>query len=186
MDTVPHAVFAKATTGVEWPAVPKWIGPGPRRSGKTIPLNGEPEPAPKESPGDAAFHLCFRVLGKVRRLTPPEELALARRIQRGDPDAREQMIRTNLRRVVKIARDYEWLGLPLLYLVGEGNLGLIKGVERFEPSQGVRFSTHASRWIKQSIEQAVANQPKTVRLPVQVGRRRSYFPRAESKTLRNH
>jgi RNA polymerase primary sigma factor len=104
------------------------------------------------------------------RLTPlltlQEETRLAGRIKRGDQAAREQMIKANLRLVVKIAYDYNNLGLPLLDLISEGNLGLIKAVERFDPGKGGKLSTYASWWIKQSMKRALANQSKTIRLPV--------------------
>jgi RNA polymerase primary sigma factor len=104
----------------------------------------------------------------VKLLTPAEEIILAKRIRKGDDLAREHMIKANLRLVVKIARDYEGLGLPLLDLINEGNIGLMKGVERFNPAKGAKLSTYASWWIKQSIKRALANQSKTIRLPVHV------------------
>jgi RNA polymerase primary sigma factor len=90
------------------------------------------------------LQLYLREIGQVRLLTPEEEIALARRIKRGDGQARERMINANLRLVVKIAREYEWIGLPLLDLINEGNLGLMKGVKRFDPGKGAKFSTYAS------------------------------------------
>jgi RNA polymerase primary sigma factor len=108
-------------------------------------------------------------LNEIRRtplLTAAEESQLAHRILRGDQAAREHMIRANLRLVVKIAYDYDHLGLPLLDLISEGNLGLIKAVERFDPAKGGKLSTYAAWWIKQSMKRAVANQSKTIRLPV--------------------
>ena len=108
-------------------------------------------------------------LNQIRQtplLTLQEETRLAGRIKRGDPAAREQMIKANLRLVVKIAYDYNNLGLPLLDLISEGNLGLIKAVERFDPGKGGKLSTYASWWIKQSMKRALANQSKTIRLPV--------------------
>jgi len=99
-------------------------------------------------------------------LTPQEEIELAARIKKGDKKAREHMIKANLRLVVKIARDYEGIGLPLLDLISEGNIGLMKAVERFDPSKGGKLSTYGSWWIKQSIKRALANQSKTIRLPV--------------------
>ncbi len=95
-----------------------------------------------------------------------EEKVLARRIQKGDEAAREKMIKSNLRLVVKIAQDYSNYGLPLVDLISEGNIGLMKGVERFDPERGVKFSTYAAWWIKQGIKRALANQSKTIRLPV--------------------
>lgn len=131
--------------------------------------------------GDTAFHLYLREIGQVKLLTPDEEVVLAKRIKRGDKDARELMIKANLRLVVKIARDYEGLGLPLLDLINEGNIGLMKGVERFDPQKGAKLSTYAAWWIKQSIKRALANQSKTIRLPVHVVDKLSHLRRAESK-----
>ncbi len=116
--------------------------------------------------GDTAIKLYLREIGQVKLLTPQEEIQLAARIKKGDKKAREQMIKANLRLVVKIARDYEGIGLPLLDLISEGNIGLMKAVERFDPSKGGKLSTYGSWWIKQSIKRALANQSKTIRLPV--------------------
>ncbi|MBP8261014.1 MAG: sigma-70 family RNA polymerase sigma factor [Verrucomicrobia bacterium] len=116
--------------------------------------------------GDTAIKLYLREIGQVKLLTPAEEVELAARIRKGDKKAREQMIKANLRLVVKIAHDYEGLGLPLLDLISEGNIGLMKAVERFDPSKGGKLSTYGAWWIKQSIKRALANQSKTIRLPV--------------------
>jgi len=116
--------------------------------------------------GDTAIKLYLREIGQVKLLTPQEEIQLAARIKKGDKKAREQMIKANLRLVVKIARDYEGIGLPLLDLISEGNIGLMKAVERFDPKKGGKLSTYGSWWIKQSIKRALANQSKTIRLPV--------------------
>jgi RNA polymerase primary sigma factor len=116
--------------------------------------------------GDTAIKLYLREIGQVKLLTPQEEIDLAAKIKRGDKRAREQMIKANLRLVVKIARDYEGIGLPLLDLISEGNIGLMKAVERFDPAKGGKLSTYGSWWIKQSIKRALANQSKTIRLPV--------------------
>jgi len=113
------------------------------------------------------LQLYLREIGQVKLLSRPEEIELASRIKQGDEQAREQMIKGNLRLVVKIARDYEGLGLPLLDLVNEGNIGLMKAVERFD-SKKAKLSTYAACWIKQSIKRALANQTKTIRLPVHV------------------
>ncbi|MDQ6630787.1 MAG: sigma-70 family RNA polymerase sigma factor [Verrucomicrobiota bacterium] len=110
--------------------------------------------------------LYLREIGQVKLLTVPEENALAARIKKGDKKAREHMIKANLRLVVKIAHDYENFGLPLLDLINEGNIGLMKAVERFDPAKGGKLSTYGSWWIKQSIKRALANQSKTIRLPV--------------------
>lgn len=114
----------------------------------------------------SALTLYMRDAVEVPLLTIEEENALAARIKLGDEAAREHMIRANLRLVVKIARDYDGFGLPLLDLINEGNIGLMKGVERFDPAKGGKLSTYASWWIKQSIKRALANQSKTIRLPV--------------------
>jgi RNA polymerase primary sigma factor len=116
--------------------------------------------------GDTAIKLYLREIGQVKLLTPKEEIELAAKIKKGDKKAREQMIKANLRLVVKIARDYEGIGLPLLDLISEGNIGLMKAVERFDPKKGGKLSTYGSWWIKQSIKRALANQSKTIRLPV--------------------
>jgi len=116
--------------------------------------------------GDTAIKLYLREIGQVKLLTPQEEIQLAAKIKKGDKKAREQMIKANLRLVVKIARDYEGIGLPLLDLISEGNIGLMKAVERFDPKKGGKLSTYGSWWIKQAIKRALANQSKTIRLPV--------------------
>ena len=116
--------------------------------------------------GDTAIKLYLREIGQVKLLTPEEEIELAAKIKKGDKKAREQMIKANLRLVVKIAHDYEGFGLPLLDLISEGNIGLMKAVERFDPAKGGKLSTYGSWWIKQSIKRALANQSKTIRLPV--------------------
>jgi len=131
--------------------------------------------------GDTAYQIYLREIGQVKLLTPGEEIVLAKRIKKGDQQAREQMIKANLRLVVKIARDYEGYGLPLLDLINEGNIGLIKGVTRFDPNRGAKLSTYAAWWIKQSIKRALANQSKTIRLPVHVVDRLSHIRRAEAK-----
>ena len=116
--------------------------------------------------GDSAIRLYLREIGQVKLLTVQEEIDLAARIKKGDKKAREHMIKANLRLVVKIARDYDGIGLPLLDLISEGNIGLMKAVERFDPKKGGKLSTYGSWWIKQSIKRALANQSKTIRLPV--------------------
>jgi RNA polymerase primary sigma factor len=122
--------------------------------------------APYDS--DSSLSLYMRHVGEVPLLTIAEEIALAARIKAGDEIAREHMIRANLRLVVKIAREYENLGLPLLDLINEGNIGLMKAVERFDPAKGGKLSTYGSWWIKQCMRRALANQSKTIRLPVHV------------------
>ena len=115
---------------------------------------------------DGGIKIYLREIGKTALLTPAQEIELADRIKVGDTEARSHMIRANLRLVVKIAQDYANYGLPLLDLISEGNIGLMKAVERFDPNKGGKLSTYAAWWIKQSIKRALANQSKTIRLPV--------------------
>lgn len=115
---------------------------------------------------DGGIKIYLREIGKTPLLTREEEVELADRIRNGDKAARDHMIRANLRLVVKIAQDYVNYGLPLVDLISEGNIGLMKAVERFDPNKGGKLSTYGSWWIKQSIKRALANQSKTIRLPV--------------------
>lgn len=115
---------------------------------------------------DSGIKIYLREIGQIPLLTPEDEVRLAARIKEGDMEARSLMIRSNLRLVVKIAHDYANLGLPLLDLISEGNIGLMKAVERFDPEKGGKLSTYAAWWIKQSIKRSLANQSKTIRLPV--------------------
>ncbi len=124
-------------------------------------------PEPRPSYGvDGALQLYMREVAEVNLLTIQQENELAARIHAGDDAAREHMIRANLRLVVKIARGYEGFGMPLLDLINEGNMGLMRAVERFDPAKGGKLSTYASWWIKQSIRRGIANQAKTIRLPI--------------------
>lgn len=115
-----------------------------------------------------ATQLYLNEIGFSELLTPEEEVTLGRRVQQGDAEARKRMIESNLRLVVRIARNYLGRGLPLLDLVEEGNLGLIRAVEKFDPELGFRFSTYATWWIRQGIERGLINQSRTVRLPIHV------------------
>ncbi|WP_233189420.1 sigma-70 family RNA polymerase sigma factor [Geothermobacter hydrogeniphilus] len=124
--------------------------------------------ASDESHSDDAIKLYLKEIQKTNLLTAAEERELARRISTGDMAARDRMIESNLRLVVKIAKRYMNRGLPFLDLIEEGNMGLIKAVERFKLSKECRFSTYATWWIRQSIERALVNQSRTIRLPVHV------------------
>jgi RNA polymerase primary sigma factor len=115
---------------------------------------------------DSSLRIYMQEISKTPLLTTEEEVDLAARIKKGDKEARTQMIKANLRLVVKIAQDYSNYGLPLQDLISEGNIGLMKAVERFDPAKGGKLSTYGSWWIKQSIKRALANQSKTIRLPV--------------------
>ena len=153
------------------------VTPGPNAPVATTAIaSANPPPIPvaralpaeprAEYGADGALSLYMREVGEVPLLTIEQENALAARIKKGDEAAREHMIRANLRLVVKIAREYEGLGLPLLDMINEGNIGLMKAVERFDPAKGGKLSTYGSWWIKQSIRRAIANQGKTIRLPI--------------------
>jgi len=125
--------------------------------------SGDIEPTAEERSG---IKLYLQEIGQIDLLKPEQEVALARRIAKGDKQARDMMIRANLRLVVKIANDYSNYELPISDLISEGNIGLIKAVERFDPDRGAKLSTYAAWWIKQSIKRALANQSKAIRLPV--------------------
>ncbi len=115
---------------------------------------------------ESVLRVYMNEIAKTDLLTIEEEIELAERIKRGDAAARDHMIRANLRLVVKIAKDYANYGLPLADLISEGNIGLMKAVEKYDPEKGGKLSTYAAWWIKQSIKRALSNQSKTVRLPV--------------------
>jgi RNA polymerase primary sigma factor len=114
---------------------------------------------------EVGLETYFKEINRIQLLTPEEEKALAIKIRKGDAQAREQMIKANLRLVVSIAKNYVDRGLSLLDLIEEGNLGLLKAVERFDPAEECRFSTYATWWIKQSIKRALIDTVKTVRIP---------------------
>src|SRR5881296_1924078 len=130
---------------------------------------------------DLGLKRYLQEIGQFPLLTPQEEIELAKKIKKGDAKAREQMINANLRLVVTIANDYANLGLPLLDLISEGNIGLTKAVERFDPGKGAKLSTYAAWWIKQSIKRALANQSKTIRLPVHLVDKLFHLRRATAK-----
>ena len=120
--------------------------------------------------GHDATRLYLNEIGASKLLSAEEEVYYARLAQKGDAAARARMIESNLRLVVKIARRYLNRGLPLLDLVEEGNLGLIRAVEKFDPERGFRFSTYATWWIRQTIERAIMNQSRTIRLPIHIAK----------------
>src|SRR3954466_4787298 len=160
---------------------PRILKPRKVRETKTGTDNAAAVNVPDASYSHDAYNLYMREVGETELLTKKEEIDLAKRIRKGDKAAREQMIKANLRLVVKIARDYENYGVPLLDLINEGNIGLMKGVERFNPNKGAKLSTYAAWWIKQAIKRALANQSKTIRLPVHVVDKLLHIRRAEAK-----
>ncbi|HLW75169.1 MAG TPA: RNA polymerase sigma factor RpoS [Gammaproteobacteria bacterium] len=152
---------------------------GERRSASTA---GEPEAA--QVFGEAqldATRIYLSEIGYSPLLSAEEEVYFGRLALRGDESARRRMIESNLRLVVKIARKYINRGLPLLDLIEEGNLGLIHAVEKFDPERGFRFSTYATWWIRQTIERAIMNQTRTIRLPIHVIKELNLYLRAARK-----
>jgi RNA polymerase nonessential primary-like sigma factor len=145
----------------------------------------EPEPekhftASREDRHDPT-RLYLSEIGASPLLTAQEEVYFARLAQKGDEPARQRMIESNLRLVVKIARRYMNRGLALLDLIEEGNLGLIRAVEKFDPERGFRFSTYATWWIRQTIERAIMNQSRTIRLPIHVVKEINLYLRVARK-----
>jgi RNA polymerase primary sigma factor len=115
---------------------------------------------------DDSVRLYLREIGKIPLLTADEELALAKRVVKGDKTAKDQMAEANMRLVVSIAKRYVGRGLDLLDLIQEGNTGLLRAVEKFDPDRGFKFSTYATWWIRQAITRAIADQARTIRIPV--------------------
>jgi RNA polymerase primary sigma factor len=139
----------------------------------------QPERASGSYGANSAINLYLNEIAQYSLITVEREIELAALIAKDDEAAEEELINANLRLVVKIARDYEGLGLPLLDLIDEGNIGLMKAVKRFDPSKGAKLSTYGSWWIKQSIKRALANQSKTIRLPVHLVDKISRMRRVE-------
>ncbi len=144
------------------------------------PEDSRPEPAEDAAPvelvdtdaladeyqPDDPVRMYLKEIGKVRLLTAEEEVALAQRIEAGDEEAKKRLTEANLRLVVSIAKRYVGRGMPLLDLIQEGNLGLLKAVEKFDHNKGCKFSTYATWWIRQAITRAIADQARTIRVPV--------------------
>lgn len=157
----------------------------------SAPIPDDPESAPEEildlidaiEPHDAEARTSASAylseIGLAALLDAEQEWALAERVQRGDAEARRRMIEANLRLVVSVAHPYVGRGVALMDLIAEGNLGLIRAVEKFDPARRLRFSTYAVWWIRQSVQAAIMNQGRTVRLPVHVLRELAHVLRAE-------
>ena len=128
-----------------------------------------------------ATSLYLKEIGYAPLLTAAEEVFYARKLLKGDESARKRMIESNLRLVVKIARRYVNRGLELLDLIEEGNIGLMRAVEKFDPELGYRFSTYATWWIRQTIERGLMNQTRTIRLPVHIVKELNVYVRASRK-----
>ncbi|HSG88871.1 MAG TPA: sigma-70 family RNA polymerase sigma factor [Pseudomonadales bacterium] len=145
---------------------------GKRRAPKRDRRKAEPvaEAAVGRDETPDALTAYQRDVGRTTLLTADEEIALGRRVQCGDEQARARMIESNLRLVIMMARRYANRGLPIEDLIEEGNVGLIRAVEKFDPELGYRFSTYAAWWVRQAVERALANQSRLIRLPVHVGK----------------
>ncbi len=138
----------------------------------------EPPPVAPETTTDA-LQLFLREAGRHALLTAAQEVELAKRIERGDGEAKQHMIRSNLRLVVSIAKNYRNQGLPFLDLIQEGTLGLIRAVEKFDWRRGYKFSTYATWWIRQAVARALADKARTIRMPVHIVERAQKMNRAE-------
>src|SRR5215208_2438676 len=126
-----------------------------------------------------SLQLFLKDIGKVRLLTAQEEVDLAKRIERGDLDAKQKMVESNLRLVVSIAKNYRNQGLPFLDLIQEGTLGLVRAAEKFDYRKGFKFSTYATWWIRQAVARALADKARTIRMPVHIVERLQKMNRAE-------
>jgi RNA polymerase primary sigma factor len=129
------------------------------------------------------LQLFLRDIGKVRLLTAQEEVDLAKRIGRGDLDAKQKMVESNLRLVVSIAKNYRNQGLPFLDLIQEGTIGLVRATEKFDYRRGFKFSTYATWWIRQAIARALADKGRTIRIPVHIVEKLNRIGRAERKLV---
>jgi len=146
---------------------------------------GIPVPPPEQGAEDAV-RLYLRSIGRVRLLTREDEVRLAKRVEQNDMSAKNALIEANLRLVVSIAKRYTGRGLTLLDLIQEGNLGLIRAVEKFDWRRGFKFSTYATWWIRQAITRALADQSRTIRIPVHMVERMNRVARAKRQLIQKN
>ena len=156
-----------------------------RRPPSVITRIKQPDHATGSYGANSSINLYLNEIAQYPLITVEKECELAKRIKAGDESAEQELTNANLRLVVKIARDYNGLGLPLLDLIEEGNMGLMKAVKRFDPTKGGKLSTYGSWWIKQSIKRALANQSKVIRLPVHLVDKISRMRRVAMKLQEN-
>lgn len=169
-----------------WP-LPYWDTPDASKKTVNGGRDAEVQEAQSSFQSLDSINIYFREIKKYKLLKAEEEIALAKKIAKGDMDARKKMIEANLRLVVNIAKRYMNRGLPFQDLIDEGNIGLIKAVERFKSTMGCRFSTYATYWIRQTVERALANKGSMIRLPIHIVTDMSKMERAarEFRVLSN-
>src|SRR5439155_801692 len=151
--------------------------PRSEEDAKPVPETRTPDPDASVGSADS-LQLFLADVGRHKLLTASEEVTLAKALERGDERAKQRMIESNLRLVVSIAKGYRGLGVPFLDLIQEGTLGLNRAVEKFDWRRGFKFSTYATWWIRQSVQRAVANHARTIRVPVHVVERQQKLSRA--------
>lgn len=140
-------------------------------------------PTTSDAAANDTVRMYLKEIGSIRLLTPEEELSIAKRVQQGDAEAKRTLTESNLRLVVSIARRYLGRSLTLLDLIQEGNMGLIKAVEKFDHTKGFKFSTYATWWIRQAITRAIADQGRTIRLPVHMVETLNKYTRVSRQLL---
>jgi RNA polymerase primary sigma factor len=162
-------------------AEPQQSAPAARRdqahAGKPTPLDLTPDTTTD------SLQLFLKGIGKVPLLTRPQELALAKRIERGEFDAKQKMVESNLRLVVSYAKNYRNRGLPFLDLIQEGTIGLVRATEKYDYRKGFKFSTYATWWIRQALARALADKSRTIRVPVHIHERLAKIWRAELRLV---